>query len=235
MRSNWSSLQTGVSKATVFLVMVVERIVGAGRSVASTTWNLLRWLVRALRARGNIARDRTSTLLSGPVKRFVVGPLQVILLGKRRDVSLLVLLLAPALALGTAWWVGSTVGYETVAEWVRGTWYGTSPSVPVFIAAALLVALAAISAAVNSGLLPTTVLVAAPLFGTAVTRYGTEVTYSWGTTTVSLPEAVGVATMLSFTFGLPLAVCGFLVGSAVRRIVAVIAGGPGPSSNPERA
>ncbi|MFC6989376.1 hypothetical protein ACFQJD_12905 [Haloplanus sp. GCM10025708] len=144
------------------------------------------------------------------------------------------MLVAPLLALGTAWWVGTSVGYAALEGWVRGTWNGTNPSLVVFLAVALLVGLGAVSAARNSGLLPTTLLVSAPVFGAAVTRYGTEVTYSWGTAVVSLPDAVGVATAVAFGFGVPIAVCSFLVGIAIRRVLAVFDYRSGPPSDPDR-
>jgi hypothetical protein len=141
---------------------------------------------------------------------------------------------APVPALGTAWWVGSAIGYGTLEQWVRGTWYGTNPSTFVFVGAGVLLALGTVSAAANSGLLPTTVLVAAPVFGAAVTRYGTAIKSSWGTTVVSLPEAVAVALGLAVAVGTPLALCAFCLGHALRRVVAVFDGGERRSA-PENA
>ncbi|WP_206674359.1 MULTISPECIES: hypothetical protein [Halolamina] len=154
----------------------------------------------------------------------------MVLVGRRTDVSLLAVLLAPVLALAATWWVGSTVGYETLATWVRGTWFGTAPSLAVFVAAGALIVLGAISAAANSGVLPTSLLVSAPIFGAAVTRYGTTVTYTWGTEVVSLPNAVGMAILLALGFGLPIAVTGFILGGLVRRIVTVFRGQSGPAA-----
>ena len=215
--------------------MALSRTASVLGTTTNSLWAFLCATGQRLRSVVQTSRTKTRWALDGPVRRVITGPVRDGLLGRRVDVSFVVVLLAPVLALGTAWWVGSTVGYETLEEWVRGTWNGTRPTVAVFAATALLVALAAISAAVNSGLLPTTVLVAAPIFRAAVTRYGTEVAYSWGTTVVSLPEAVGVATAFALAFGFPLAVVGFLVGTAIRRVVAVVARGSGPSSSPERA
>lgn len=174
-------------------------------------------------------------ILSGPVKQFVVGPLRVVLLGQRRDVSLLITLLSPVLSLGTAWWVGSTIGYETLTAWVRGTWFGTDPSLAIFLAIGGLLALGAISAAINSGLLPTTLLVGAPVFGAGVTRYGTTVTYSWGSQVVSLPEAVGVASLFAVGFGIPIALGGFILGRALRHVIRVYGGRSGSLSTVENA
>jgi hypothetical protein len=130
--------------------------------------------------------------------------------------------------------VGSTVGYGALEQGVRGTWDGTDPSGVVFLAVALLVALGTLSTAINSGLVPTTLLVSAPVFGAALTRYGTTVTYSWGTTVVSLPDAVGVAAAFAFLFGLPLAACSFLLGITIRRLAAVVADGFDTASGPKR-
>ena len=155
---------------------------------------------------------------SEPTKRFVTGPLRAFLLGRRSSRSLLAVLSAPALALATAWWVGSTVGYESLVGAVRGTWFGTDPSIATFAAVAALLLLAAGSAVANSGILPTTLLVSAPIVGAALTRYGTTVTYTWGAEVVSLPNAVGTAILLGFGFGIPIAVLGFCLGAAARRV-----------------
>jgi len=171
--------------------------------------------------------------LTEPFKRHVADPLGNALLGQRSSVSLLILLLAPVFALATAWWIGSTVEYATLEGMVRGTWNGTEPSSAVLLAVGGLLALGTISAAINSGLLPTALLVSAPVFGAAVTRYGSEVTYNWGTTVVSLPDAVGVAAVIALAFGVPIAVCSFLLGASLRRIATVLVGRSGPASRPE--
>jgi hypothetical protein len=204
-------------------------------TAAWLTWRLLRRLAHELRSLCATVYDSTGAVLSGPVTQFVVGPLRVVLLGQRRDVSLLMTLLSPILALGTAWWVGSTVGYNTLTTWVRGTWFGTDPSLTIFLALGGLLALGAISAGVNSGLLPTGLLVSAPVFGAAVTRYGTTVTSSWGSQVVSLPDAVGMATLIAVGFGLPITIAGFVIGRALRHVVRVYGGRAGPPSTVENA
>lgn len=178
-----------------------------------------RWTRRSLRALAGL----------GPLVRSVGRPARVGLLGRRLDVSAATLVVAPPLALSTAWWVGTGPGYRRVAGWVTGTWYGTEPELAVLLAAAALVGLAAASAAVNSGLLPSSLLVAAPLFGVAATRYGLETR----TGVVSLPDAAVTAAGLALVIGLPLAAIGFCVGVAARRVARVLAGGAGPSSRPE--
>ena len=170
------------------------------------------------------------SLLSGPVKRGLAGPVRDALLGRRVAVSLLAGLLSAPLALLTTWWVRSTMGYATLEAWVRGTWYGTEPALVVFLGVAALLVLATASAAVNSGLVPTTLLVAGPVFGVGVARYGTTVTYEYGASVVSLPDAVAIAALFAVAFGTPIAVCGFVLGSALRRVTAVLADGAGPLS-----
>lgn len=230
MRPNRSSLQTTVIDATMSLVVTVERIAGAAHSLILTLWNTLDWLAHTLWSLGATAYSKLRRVLSGPVKQFVTGPIRATLLGTRRDVSLLIALVSPVLALATAWRVASVVGYKTLAAWVRGTWFGTDPSVAIFLAVGGLLVLGAISAGLNSGLLPTSLLVAAPIFGAAVTRYGTTVTYTWGSQVVSLPNAVGMATLLALGFGTPIAVIGFVVGRILRHVVRASRSQSGPSS-----
>lgn len=217
MRPDRPSLQPAVTEAVSTVAFLVARLADAATSMCALLWRTLRRLARRTHSQWERGRDWASDLLAGPVKQFVTGPLRVALLGRRTDLSLLAVLSAPVLALGVSWWVGSTVGYETLVAWVRGTWFGTDPSLAVFAAAAALVLLAAVTAAANSGLLPTALLVSAPIFGAAATRYGTTVTYTWGAEVVSLPNAVGTAVLLGVGFGLPIAVVGFLLGASVRR------------------
>lgn len=235
MRPDWSYLQTAVTEATIFLVMTGKRIAGVIYSMGLTMWDILQRLAYALGSLGTTAYSKSSMVLSGPVKQFVAGPLRAVLLGKRRDASLLVALLSPVLALITAWWVGSTVGYETLTVWVRGTWFGTEPSLAIFLGVSGLLVLGAISAGVNSGLLPTGLLVGAPIFGAAVTRYGTTVTYTWGSQVVSLPNAVGMAILFALGLGVPVTVSGFVLGRALHHVVRVCGGQSGPSSAVENA
>jgi hypothetical protein len=191
------------------------------------------------------AVSATLAAVAARVRRLVVGLRSLAagtaagirdLLGgpvRRAEVSLAVALSGLVLAVGAAWWVGD-LGFETLLRWVEGTWAGTDPRAFVLAAAAALVALAAVSAGVNSGLVPTTMLVAGPVFGAAVTRYGTPVERGTGTAVVSLPEAVGVAALFAVAVGLPLAAVGFVLGVAARRVVHVFADGSGRPSVPER-
>jgi hypothetical protein len=178
-----------------------------------------------------VGYSKVITLISGAVERGVIDALRVSLLGKRRDVSVLITLLSPGLALLTAWWIESTVGYETVPTLVRGTWFGTDPSLTVFLAVGGLLALGAISAGVNSGLLPTGILVSAPIFGASVTRYGTTITYTWGTQVVSLPNAVAMAFVFALGFGIPITLSGFMLGRALSRVIREFGGRAGQSAS----
>jgi hypothetical protein len=217
MRPDRPPLQSVTETAVSTLAALVQRLLDG----VVTTYRFLRRLLHRFRRRSrelwNRGRRHGGELLSGPVKRFVTGPLRAVLLGRRTDLSLIAVLASPALALAVAWWVGSTLGYESVVASVRGTWFGTDPSLSVFGAVGVLLLLAAVSAAANSGLLPTTLLVIAPIFGAAATRYGTTVTYTWGAEVVSLPSAVWTAAGLALAFGVPIAAAGFLLGSFARR------------------
>jgi hypothetical protein len=206
----------------------------AATAVRTALSMLLAWFGRLFaRTRSLVAAVVTATrdALAGPVRRALVGPVRTGLLGRRPEISLAVALLAPLLAAATAWWVGG-LGFETLLRWAEGTWYGTDPNAVVFISVAVLLALAAVSTAVNSGLVPTFALVAGPVFGAAVTRYGTTVERGTGTAVVSLPEAVGVATLFAVAVGLPLALAGFVLGVAARRVVRTLLDGVGRPGAP---
>lgn len=213
--------------------------VGLRAAVSTVLAALVSTVARGRRSLGRVrtlvvaAVAQVHEALAGPLRRTLAGPVRTALLGRRVEVSLAVSLLAVPLAAGAAWWVAG-IGFETLGAWAEGTWYGTDPNAAVLLAAAALVALAAASAAINSGLLPTALLAAGPVFGAAVTRYGTTVERGTGTAVVSLPEAVGVAALFALAVGLPLATAGFVLGAAARRAVLVFAdGGPG-SAAPER-
>ena len=235
MRPARPSLQSAYSRTVSALLLSMTWIADAATAMWRLIRQSLRYLTHHVRSLWTRGKRGTSNVLSGPAKRFVTGPLRTFLVGRRTDVAILAVLLAPVLALAATWWVSSTVGYETLVAWVRGTWFGTNPSLAVFAAAAALVVLGAISAAVNSGILPTSLLVSAPIFGAAVTRYGTTVTHTWGSQVVSLPNAVGMAIVFGLSFGIPLGVAGFLLGSLLRRIATVFRGQSGPASPAESA
>lgn len=154
------------------------------------------------------------------VRGSAVARLGTFLFGRREAVSIVTVLVSLVLAPAVAWWVATTTGYPPIEEWARGTWTGTDPRAVVFVGVALLVGLGAASAAANSGLVPTTLLVTAPLFGLAATRYGTRyVDPALGSRVVSLPEAIEFATAVAVLGGVPLGIAGFLVGALLRRAV----------------
>jgi len=221
MRPVRPSLQSAADRAVSTLVFAAALLVDATTSAASLLWRALGDVARRLHSAWRRGRGSASEL-SGPAKRFATGPLRAFLLGRRTGRSVVLTLSSPVLALATAWWVGSTVGYESLVASVRGTWFGTDPALPVFAAVGALLLLAAASAAANSGVLPTTLLVSAPVFGAALTRYGTTVTYTWGAEVVSLPSAVGFAVVIGVGVGAPIAVVGFCLGFLTRRAAVAI-------------
>jgi hypothetical protein len=203
------------------LATTLSLLAAAAAGLPSTLWTALNRLRTGLR--------RLGARLSPLARRaggFLTGPVRVVVLGRRPAVSLLVVAVAPVLAAATAWWVGSAVGYGTLVDLVGGTWDRTDPATAVCLVVGLLVALGDASAAVNSGLVPTTVLVAGPVFGAAATRYGTTVVEPWGPVVVSLPDALAFAARVALVVGVPVGVCAFLLGATVRRLVGAVRGGP---------
>lgn len=222
MQPNWSSVNEPATAVWALLLAAIEWLGETtrrvGRLLRSATAGLTRHSTDALNATATRTRQLLDEFWHSRARRILHHGL----LGRRLDVSLLLCLLAPVLAMLTLWWVGATVEYGALERAVRGTWSGRAPSQGVFLAVAALLSLALISATLNSGLLPTTVLVAAPIFGAAVTRYGTTVTYEWGATVVSLPNAVGVGLVVALGFGAPIAVGGFVLGAGLRRVGVVL-------------
>lgn len=177
----------------------------------------LRWLVAALVSGTRRLGTWTVAVVRGPVARLARGPVATLLFGRRAAVSVVLVGLAPVLALLTAWAVAATTGYPVLERWVVGTWTGTDPHAAVFVGGALLVGLAATSAAANAGLLPTLLLSAGPLFGAAVTRYGTAVTTHAGERVVSLPDAMAFAFGVAAAGGVLVGAVGYGLGVLVRR------------------
>lgn len=228
-------IAAAVRRAYALLLTALSWTYAAGTTAAGRTVDGLRrgraWLSDRARAAARRLTDRLRDVsdrlgrLSGPAARTLTGPVATVLLGRRRDVSASTLVVAPALAVATEWWVATRLGWPAVRAWTLGTWYGTAPRTAVFLWAAALVALAAASAAVNSGVLPTTLLAAGPVFGVAFTRYGTAA--GAGDAVVSLPDAAAVAAALALLYGVPLALAGFVVGAGVRRAARGLRGGRG--------
>jgi hypothetical protein len=213
-------LSTLLATALVLTYRLFGRLLAGSRRLARHVARLFDRAVGVLAGAGTGARETLAPAL------------RVALLGRRSEVSVLATLLAPGLALAVAWAL-SGVGFDAVREAVVGTWTGRDPALVVLLAAAALVALGTASSAVNSGLLPTTLLVVAPVFGAGLLRYGTEPTVLSLGPVVSLPDAVGVAALLAVAFGGPLACCGFLFGVALRRVFHVFDGGREPLSGHE--
>lgn len=202
---------------------MIEREVVRSRAqtVPSLMVTVLAGLKRALtRSKHRTVRIlvwlRSTAIASGHA--ILVGPIKTLLFGRRSEVSVGTVLLAAVLAPAVAWWVATTSGYPPLERWVVGTWAGTDPSWIVFAGAAALVGMGTLSTTLNSGVVPTSLLVMAPLFGLASTRYGTRYTDpALGSQVVSLPEAIEFATAVAVVGGIPLAVVGFVLGALLRR------------------
>lgn len=236
MRPPPSSLRDSAATALTYCAAAVLWAVARGRDAVTWMWRTLRTLTTRGRTNAQTALADGRRVLGGPLRRAVTGPVRTALLGRRPSVSLLAGLLAAPLALGSSWWVSTNVGYQALVDLVTGTWYGTAPHLGVFLTLGVLVGLGATSAGLNSGLLPTTGLVVAPIFGAALTRYGTTVTaWDGGTTVVSLPEAVAYAAYVGVAFGVPIAVAGFLLGAGLRRVGTVLTDAGSPSRPTEQA
>ncbi|WP_323675731.1 hypothetical protein [Halorubellus sp. PRR65] len=166
-------------------------------------------LKRRLSAIPNAAAAATAAFPGARLRRVVFG--------RNAAVSVALVFLAGVLAVGAADHVTTTVGYETLESWAHGTWTGTSPEPLAFVACGALVALGAASALANSGIVPTAVLVAAPVFGAAATRYGTTyVDPHLGARVVSLPEALAFAAAVAAVAAIPLAIAGFVLAAGLR-------------------
>lgn len=222
-----ASARSASESGLATLLAALGRGYGVGKTLVATLASFGRRVAASLRNAAGWLGER----LRGPTARTAVDTLRTGLVGRRLDVTAAAVLSAPLLALLANWWAAG-VGYRTVEQWVVGTWYGTDPRLAVFVGVGLLVALAAVSAAVNSGLAPTTLLVVAPLFGVAFTRYGLTLEY-YGT--VGVPGAVGIGLALAVLFGAPIAVVGFTLGTVLRRVGRALRGRNGEDPLAERA
>ncbi|RMB13613.1 hypothetical protein ATH50_2052 [Haloplanus aerogenes] len=181
-----------------------------------------RWIVATVGWVVVVIGEPLARLVRGPAARLVRGPLKTLLLGRRLSVSVVLVALAPLLATLTAGVIASTTGYPPLERWLVETWTGTDPRTVVFVGGVLLVGLAAASAAANAGLLPTVVLVAGPLFGVAMTRYGTVVDRGFGPRVVSLPDATAFAVGVAVVGGVTAGLVGYGLGASLRRAVGVV-------------
>lgn len=190
-----------------------SRLPAIGGAVLAWIRGALRRVRRGIEAGAGWA----ASVATERVRPFIAGPVRTLIVGRRTDVSVGTALAAVGIAGLLAWWVGATSGYPPMVEWTTETIAGTNPHPDVFWGAALLVGLGLLSAAVNAGLVPTTLLVMAPLFGLAVTRYATTYTDPvLGPQVVSLPEAIEFAAAVAVLGGLPLAIVGFALGVLLR-------------------
>ena len=233
-RSHSDSMETPHLRASLRRTLaLLETLLAWSHAVVARAaeWTIAktRRTLGTLRERLTTARERLRRLAAGPLRDLLVGPVKRGLLGRHAGLSAVALLVAPVLALGANWWVVSTSNFARVEQMLRGTWNGTDPHTVVFLVAFLLVAAAAVYAAANSGLVPTTLLVSAPLFGAAFSVYGTVDAAG----VVSLPDAVAVATGVAILFGVPIALTGFVVGLALRRVATVLRGQTGPGWRPD--
>lgn len=190
------------------------------RRLSAVLWLALarlgRGLALLLTGAGRAARG-TWTVVDGRVRPFLLGPVKTVVIGRRPGVSAALVVGSIVAAGAVAWWVAATTGYLPLQTWAEETIAGTQPHAIVFFGVAGLVALGAAVAAVNSGIIPTAMVVAAPLFGAAITRYGTPHTEPfYGSQVVSLPQAVEFAAAAVLLVGVPLAVFGFVLGELLR-------------------
>ncbi len=214
------SIRTAVATSLVLAAGALAWVASWVHSAVERLWKLLRTAAAMTRSATARAVVWARRVVTGRARDLAAGPVRTALLGYRTDVSLLVALTAPVLAGVAAWWVLTTVGGpETLGDWATGTWSGADPSVPLAVAVTLVVAAGAASAAVNSGLVRTTVLVAGPVFGALVTRYGTE-----APRLVSLPDAIVFAAVAAAVGRGVLGVVSFCLGAAIRRVVRALTG-----------
>lgn len=201
---------TALSRTKSSLTLLVSGTAWLLGRLASGTTALLEYAASRLRRLGS----RTEA--------FVRGPIRTVLLGRRSAVAVALVGLGVVLAAVTAGGVAATTGYPPLEQWLGETWDGTNPHAVVFVGGALLLALAAGSAAFDGGLLPTTMLVAGPLFGLGLTRYGTVVSTSYGQHVVSLPEALAFAFAVAAVGGSTVGVAGYTLGAGLRRAVRIV-------------
>ncbi|RDI71150.1 hypothetical protein [Halopelagius longus] len=180
----------------------------------------------------------TGSALESTRKRIRRG-----IVGTRRRTSAIAVLSAPITAVVTGLLVSATYGYSSIerlvigdnhpyslGRWVVDALFGAGPRTVALVGLFLLVAFAAGFAAKNSGLIPTITLVAGPIFGIGLARYGTTVEHFspsnlhrlFGATamhfeTVGPVETFGTALFVAVLWGVPIGVLGFAVGTLGRR------------------
>lgn len=224
-----SSLRSALRTAGTSLLSVFALLYASVRSLAATARSRGETAVRLVTSRGLSVTRRLGSTLTGPTTRGLLLRAWRGLVGRRPDVTAAAAFVAPVLALGTEWWVVDAYGYRQVEVWVFGTWNGSDPQSIVFLGVAALVALAAGYAAVNSGLLPSTLLVMGPVFGIGFARYG----LTTGQHTVGIPNAAGVAAVLALLYGVPIGATGFVLGTILRRTAGALGWNRGGDPVPE--
>lgn len=143
---------------------------------------------------------------------------RTLLLGRDTNVSMFIGLVA-LLGVGvSSWWISSTIGADPLAEAAVDTWTGQSLDQTVLLATVALVTTGVVSAAINSGLVPTFLLVASPLFGAGLARYGTAQTVLGTTHVVSLNEAFLDGAGAAIVIGSPLAAVALHLGVIIRHL-----------------
>ncbi|MFB6198923.1 MAG: hypothetical protein ABEI52_11765 [Halobacteriaceae archaeon] len=188
---------------------MVERDIIRSRTTGlfDAFWLVLGWLQQLLgqaKQAGLLFVEWLGVVVRGPAKRI--------------GFSIVTTVVAIGITPATAWWTATTTGYPPIETLVTETWYGTDPHMSVFVLTGALVGLGALSAAINSGIIPTHLLVSAPLFGVAVTRYGTQSSYPTGeVAVVSLPEAIEFATAVGVLGSVPITLVGFVLGELLYR------------------
>lgn len=217
------------SAAGTLLAVTVSVLASASALSKSLVSRSIAAVRRGVSAAETASHRALGTRDAVPLGR-VSQTLRTALFGRRLDVSATVLLVAPVLAFATHY-SAAAVGYTRIRGWVHGTWFGTDPQLLVFLGVGALLALAVLSAASNSGLVPTTLLVTAPVFGVAFARYGLTLEH-YGT--VGIPNAVEVGVVLAVAFGVPIACAGFVLGTVLRRMVTTLRGERGATPAVDR-
>jgi hypothetical protein len=113
-------------------------------------------------------------------------------------------------AWAVASWVAASGSYLRIAHDLPT--YGGSFGAWFYLLGGTVVAVAALAAALDAGVLPTVLLAAAPVFGWALNHTSAPIDPGYA---VTFPAEVALL------YGLCFGLVGFLLGSAIRRLVAL--------------
>lgn len=196
------------------LIALLSVLFGTGRSIVTRAVSAGATTARWSRTGTSAVPGVVVTAATSRTTRRLARRLGQGILGVRPEWTAVAIGVAPVVAVVTEWWVVTTAGYLAVESWVVGTWTGTDPHLVVFVGVVSLVAVSAAYTAMNSGVIPATLLVMAPVFGIGFARYGLTLASSG---TVGIPEATAFASLLAVAFGIPIGVTGFAVGTIIRR------------------